>query len=412
MAWLADRHPHRHRGDARRAAGARRPARRRRRPGCSAARRAARLDHPGLARVLDCGVHEHWPYVAVDRRAGVTLDEWLAQHPKPTTDEAALRGWRSVLRGLAFAHDAGVAHLDLQFHNLLVNERGQVARHGARASRTRARPMPAHGREHDRGGAARPRRRCARSAAPPSATCSPAASCCTACSPASRRSTVADIGQVIERMAPRGREFVRLPWTTPHPIPEPLRAIVNRSTAGAGPPALPQRAHLPRRAQRLARGAVRRRRRAGRAAARSPAHASATCRRCPGSAPRVQRVTGDREPAHRRDRAPPPARPGAVVRAAAHAQQLGAGPGHADPRQRPGADPAPRRRADRRRRRARGGEQPARLAGPLDDDGAKALRADDRPGRALPATPRRRCGRPATTARPSTSSPRCRTSAG
>ena len=32
-------------------------------------------------------------------------------------------------------------------------------------------------------------------------------------------------------LAPRGREFVRLPWTTPHPIAEPLRAIVNRSTS-------------------------------------------------------------------------------------------------------------------------------------------------------------------------------------
>src|SRR4029450_3073622 len=33
-------------------------------------------------------------------------------------------------------------------------------------------------------------------------------------------------------LAPHGREFVRLPWTTPQPIPEALRAIVNRSTAG------------------------------------------------------------------------------------------------------------------------------------------------------------------------------------
>jgi non-specific serine/threonine protein kinase len=29
-----------------------------------------------------------------------------------------------------------------------------------------------------------------------------------------------DVAAVIERMAPRGREFVRLPWTTPHPIAE------------------------------------------------------------------------------------------------------------------------------------------------------------------------------------------------
>ena len=42
----------------------------------------------------------------------------------------------------------------------------------------------------------------------------------------------ADTGRVMDRMAPRGREFVRLPWTTPQPVPEALRAIVNRSTAG------------------------------------------------------------------------------------------------------------------------------------------------------------------------------------
>ena len=42
----------------------------------------------------------------------------------------------------------------------------------------------------------------------------------------------ADIGRVIERMPPRGREPVRLPWTTPLPIPEALRAIANRSTSG------------------------------------------------------------------------------------------------------------------------------------------------------------------------------------
>ncbi len=131
----------------------------------AAARHAARLDHPGLARVLACDVHEQWPYVAVDRRAGVTLDEWLAEHPRPTTDEAAL--WtEEALRALAFAHDAGVAHLDPQFHTLLVNERGQVAvmalavaHEGATdaAQAPRQRPGDA-ARPFDAAGAARRRR--------------------------------------------------------------------------------------------------------------------------------------------------------------------------------------------------------------------------------------------------------------
>ena len=105
----------------------------------------------------------------------------------------------------------------------------------------------------------------------------------------------------------------------------------------------------------------------------------------------------DREPAHRRDRAPPAPRHGAHVRAAAHAQ-LGAGPGHADPRQRTGADLAPHRRADRRRRRARGGEQPARLARAARRRRARARCARRSIACASPATRRRRCARRATTA--------------
>ena len=55
--------------------------------------------------------------------------------------------------------------------------------------------------------------------------------------------------------------------------------------------------------------------------------------------------------------------------------------------QRPGADAAPRRRADRRRRRARRPRNSLRIwPGPLDDEGAHALRADDRS-----SPPRRPC---------------------
>ena len=196
----------------------------------AAVRRAARLDHPGLARVLACDVHEQWPYVAIDRRAGITLDEWLAEHPKPGTDEAAI--WiEEVLRALAFAHDAGVAHLDPQFQSLLVNERGQIAvmalavAHGESAHET------GRGRDSDRAMPLDPSLlRAHRNAAERDVlACGLLLHRLLAGEPALG---VADTGLVIARLAPHGREFVRLPWTTPHPIPEPLRAIVNRSTAG------------------------------------------------------------------------------------------------------------------------------------------------------------------------------------
>jgi non-specific serine/threonine protein kinase len=40
----------------------------------------------------------------------------------------------------------------------------------------------------------------------------------------------ADVGRVLQRLPPAGRDIARLAWDTPQPIPEPLRAIVNRAT--------------------------------------------------------------------------------------------------------------------------------------------------------------------------------------
>jgi HD-like signal output (HDOD) protein len=196
------------------------------------ARRAARLDHPDIAPVVECGVHEHWPFIAVDRRAGLTLEEWLALHPASGVDEAAL--WiASVLRGLAFAHDAGVTHGDLQAHNVLINERGNacvmalaaapegshdsVAAPGQRTADVRAGPAePAALRAH-------------RAAAERDVlACGVLLHVLLTGEPVLDS---ADIAQVLARMTPHGREHVRLPWTTPQPIPEPVRAIANRSTS-------------------------------------------------------------------------------------------------------------------------------------------------------------------------------------
>ena len=87
--------------------------------------KAARLDHPYLAALSEVGVQDHWPFVAVERSYGVTLGEWLAAHP--TSGPAEMVDLMiPALQGLAFAHDAGVAHLDVQPHTLLINEQGRV----------------------------------------------------------------------------------------------------------------------------------------------------------------------------------------------------------------------------------------------------------------------------------------------
>jgi non-specific serine/threonine protein kinase len=188
-----------------------------------AARRAARLDHPNLARVADCGVHEQWAYVAVDRRAGVTLEERLTQHPLPVLDDATV--WiENVLRGLAFAHDAGLAHHDLQLHHIVINERGQASVMALGVG-----PFDAAESAHADVAGATPILRAQRAAAERDVL---------ATGLLLHRLLVGayaldcdDIGGAITRVAPRGRELVRLPWTTPQPIAEALRAIANRSTS-------------------------------------------------------------------------------------------------------------------------------------------------------------------------------------
>lgn len=190
-------------------------------------RQAARLNHPNLAHVVEIGVQDHWPYLAVDRALGVTLGEWLDAHPRAAPIE--LVGLLcQLLQGLAFAHEAGVVHMDLQLHHVLVSEQGTV-----RLAALAACDEPAHAaaeRAHSRAmpldpGALRTQRDHARRDV-------------LACGVLLHRLLAgvpvldeADIGLVLERMAPHGRDLVRLPWSTPQPVPEGLRAIANRCTA-------------------------------------------------------------------------------------------------------------------------------------------------------------------------------------
>ena len=203
-----------------------------------AARRAARLNHPHLAAVTDVGVADHWPYLAVDRTLGLTLTEWLKAWPN--TPPAELVAFLcQALEGLAYAHEAGAVHRDLQLHNLLVDEQGQVrlggldivveatladTAFGGLASPSGASQGQAHYASTLDPGHLRSRRDAAERDVLAVGlllhhllTGQPALD-------------EADTGRVIARLPPNGRETVRLPWTTPHPIAEPLRAIANRAT--------------------------------------------------------------------------------------------------------------------------------------------------------------------------------------
>lgn len=187
--------------------------------------RAARLNHPQLAAVVESGVQDGWPYVAYDRRGAATLAEKLPAKGMPGLEAAALA--TQALQGLAFAHDAGVAHHDLQPWLLLVSDSGQVRVCGLEV----AAEMALHG-----------------------AAVVPAGDTITLARQreAAERDVLGaglllhlmlsgvpvleepDLGRVLARLqpwaGPQGREIVRLPFAVAHPVAEPLRAIVNRAT--------------------------------------------------------------------------------------------------------------------------------------------------------------------------------------
>jgi non-specific serine/threonine protein kinase len=194
----------------------------------TAARQAARLAHPHLAPVTEAGAHERWPYIACDRSLGLTLAEHLAVAPQPSHQDIA--GWLvQALEGLAFAHDAGIAHGDLQRHQLLVDGRGQVLVMALSCGSVDGECADPLGWAAPRGLSMDPLRlRQQRDAAERDVLAvGILAHALLAGAPAFDEP---DIAGVIERLPPIGREVLTLPWSTPQPVAEGLRAIVNRAT--------------------------------------------------------------------------------------------------------------------------------------------------------------------------------------
>lgn len=176
------------------------------------ARRASRIDHPGLVAAVEVGEHDRWPYLAYDRGTSVTLSERLGSKGLPAAD--LVPSVSQVLQGLAFAHEAGFAHHDVQAMMLVLSESGQCSLMGlgvVQPGATEGTDLPTQRRAAERDVLA----------------LGLVLHHALAGTPALEQ---ADTAAVIERMPPLGREIVRLPWTGAHAIPEPLRAIVNRAT--------------------------------------------------------------------------------------------------------------------------------------------------------------------------------------
>ncbi|MBV8471394.1 MAG: HDOD domain-containing protein [Burkholderiaceae bacterium] len=185
---------------------------------------ASRLNHPHLGHVVEVGNVEQWPYLAYDRQLGETLDERLARQPSPLPIDIA--HWLAqLLGGLAFAHEAGFAHRDIQCSSVLINSANQVRLIGLEAFE----PEPTEARPgadltHALGSI--------REAASEDILCVGLLLHRLLTGRAVLEQK--DLQLVLSQMQPQGREIVRLGWETPHPIPDPLRAIANRSTDRQG----------------------------------------------------------------------------------------------------------------------------------------------------------------------------------
>lgn len=187
-------------------------------------RRAARVQHPSLAAITEVGVQDGWPFAVYDPADDAPLSERMSSTGMPAQEMAS---WSlRALEGLAFAHDAGYAHGDPQPYLLLLSAQGQPRSMGLAVS---LEPLGRDGRPAP--GAA--------------ATDTPSLQEQRA---SAQRDVLAfgllmhwalagqpaldepDLGRALALLPPTGREMVRLPWSTAHPVPDPLRVICNRAT--------------------------------------------------------------------------------------------------------------------------------------------------------------------------------------
>lgn len=193
----------------------------------SAARRTVRLSHPQLASPCEVSSQGGWPFAVYEAGDGETLASRLGSARLGPRDAAPLV--LSLARAVAHAHEVGLVHGDLRSDCVLVDAAGRVWLLGLQVAL-----LPSH----------EPRQ----SAGPPVEPDEVSGDLIRRQRLAAQRDVLAlglllhhaligrapldeaDLGLVIDRLPPWGRELVRLPWNTPDTVPQALRAIVNRAT--------------------------------------------------------------------------------------------------------------------------------------------------------------------------------------
>jgi len=180
-----------------------------------AVRLASKLQHPALAQPVEIGVADPWPYIAYERGLGLTVDERLARHRVPDLQLAAT--WlEHAAQGLAVIHEAGWHLLDLQPFHLLLADDGKARLIGCGLLSSGPNSESQHRVRHQ-------------AAVEDDVLCLGLLLNRLLGGHAPLETT--DTAEVIKRLPPQGREFVRLGFEQSHPVQDALRAIVNRSTA-------------------------------------------------------------------------------------------------------------------------------------------------------------------------------------
>lgn len=84
----------------------------------------ARLDHPGIARIIDGGVSEGWPYLVTELVVGQPIDRHCAEAGLSLKERLTLV--RDTASAIQAAHGQLVIHCDIKPVNLLVDGQGRV----------------------------------------------------------------------------------------------------------------------------------------------------------------------------------------------------------------------------------------------------------------------------------------------
>ena len=86
----------------------------------------ARLDHPGLVRVIDFGEEHDVLYLVMDYVDGFTLERYMRHRKQALNEETVIKLLLSICAGMHAAHAANIIHRDLKPANILISRAGKL----------------------------------------------------------------------------------------------------------------------------------------------------------------------------------------------------------------------------------------------------------------------------------------------